>query len=64
MFLKKQIFRTSYLGRRVTMFATLICWMILKLKNIDVSLPEGVAFIFAGFFETIIYLFIIQALVR
>jgi hypothetical protein len=46
------------------MFVTLICWMILKLKNIDVSVPEDLAFIFVGLLETIIYLYIIQALVR
>ncbi len=46
------------------MFVTLVCWMTLKLKKIEVNLTENVAIVFAGLLETIIYLYIIQALVR
>lgn len=52
----------STVGIRESMFATLLCWMILKLKNKDVSFAESMVFVFAGVLETIIYLMIIQAL--
>jgi hypothetical protein len=44
------------------MFVTLICWMVLKLKKIEVSLGESMALVFSGLSETIIYLVLIGVL--
>ena len=41
------------------MFVTLLCWMILKLKKIDVSFGESLALIFSGMGETILYMILI-----
>ena len=44
------------------MFVTLICWMILKLKRIEISLGESFGFVFSGLCETILYIIIIAVL--
>jgi hypothetical protein len=44
------------------MFVTLLCWMILKLKRIEVSLGESIALVFSGLCETILYMILIGVL--
>jgi len=44
------------------MFVTLLSWMILKLKKIEVSLGESMALVFSGLAETGLYTIIIGVL--
>lgn len=41
------------------MFVTLICWMILKLKRLEISLGESFGLVFSGLCETILYMILI-----
>ncbi len=44
------------------MFVTLLCWMVLKLKHIEVSLGESAVLVFSGFAETVVWLILIGVL--